>query len=234
MADQDALARLRGSDGLYRGIPLEGPFEGIQIEYAMDIPDTPFEDFKTISGLFSPQSIMRGVKVIDLIEGVFHVFPEAAVADVLKSFEIRHGAEFRTLTWFGEDIGPVPPLFVEGTVGSQPPGLLDLDTGSFRSRYAFSPNDPEVAFRKKGFASDIFGNTQEEQETVSPMVISVAGHPVGEAHIGRTEPGEVGDYEVSGTLGMDALKACVIVLPEVREKRLFLLCESKEGGRLKP
>lgn len=98
----------------------------------------------------------------------------------------------------------------------------------------FSPDDPEVTFRKKGFASDIFGNTQKEQETVSSMVISVAGRPPGEAHIGKMAPGEVGVYKVAGTLGMDVLKAGVIVLPEAKEKRLFLLCGSKEGGRLKP
>lgn len=37
IADQDALAGPKGSDGLYRGIPLQEPFEGIQIEHAMEI-----------------------------------------------------------------------------------------------------------------------------------------------------------------------------------------------------
>lgn len=233
-ANTSSLTGRKESDGAYRDIPLQGRLSELQVSFAMEIPDTPFEDFRGIAGLFSPQSIAEGVKVIDMIDGVFHVFPEAEAGEVMAEFETKHDDLFRSVTWYGTGIGLVPTIFVKGSVGNQRAGFLDLDAGSFRSRYAFTLGDRGVSFRDGGLVSDIFGNFVHEQETASPMPVLVEGHPVGEAHIASTSAGKVDDIPVSGTLGMDILRNCVIVIPETREKRLYLLCKPQAGGKITP
>jgi hypothetical protein len=228
------LTDRKQSDGTYQGIPLQGGLSESQVSFALEIPDTPFEDFRGIAGLFSPQSISRGVKVIDMIEGVFHVFPEAETGEVMAEFETRHDERFRPVTWYGTGVGLVPAIFVKGSVGNQRAGFLDLDTGSFRSRYAFTPGDRGISFRDGGLVSDIFGKFFHERETASPMPILVEGHPVGAAHVASTSTDTVVDIPVSGTLGMDILRNCVIVIPEAREKRLYLLCKPQSGGKTTP
>jgi hypothetical protein len=231
---QDKLRSFAADGEGYRNIPLEGKLAGARMSHAMVIPDTPFEDFKNIAGLFSPQSITEGVKVIDLISQTFHVFPQARSGDVIAEFEAKYAMRFQAVTWQGRSILPVPSLLVSAAAGNQKPGIFDVDTGRFPSGYAFSQDGTGIALRDGHFAADIFGHFTREKETASPFPVRVGNVPIGEARLAVITPGDVDGIKMEGTLGMDLLRRCVIVVPEIQEEKLFFLCKPQTGGSAAP
>lgn len=205
-------------------LPLQGSLAGVKIAVAAEIPDTPFEDFRNMAGLFSPQSITEGVKVIDFIDGNFQVYRTTATQDVLRRLERERGLHLHAAPWHGAGIPPIPPLLLKGSIGRFKPKLLDVDTGSFRSRYSFSPRKSGIAVRNGPKAADIFGHVRQAQETVRPLPVRVNDIMMGATPILAGGGGLVLDLPYHGTIGMDVLRNCILIIPEAREQRLYWFC----------
>lgn len=211
----------------YSNIPLEGIFQGATMASANGIPAPPFPDFEHLEGLFSPQSVTRGVKVIDMLGKELLYFPNAPTFDVVKFMEHRYQHPFHAARWFGREIKPVPALFVMGRVDRGPLGLLDIDTGSFQTKYQFPDSalpDTEPGRR----SADISGSEITTTRTLKALPIFIESYRAGDTKVTLTSSEQVEDHRVIGTIGADILKSCIIIIPDASEELLYWYCSQDE------
>jgi len=213
-------------DGAYAGIPLGGALTGAVISQALPLEDPPFADFKDQYGLFSPQSLTGGTKVVDLQRQEFRYFPNTPAGDIVKRIEQEYGHPLHATKWFGREIKPVPALLVRGRVGTAEAGLLDLDTGSFQTTYN-SARIGQIATEPGPRAADIHGNEMASRRSAEALPVFIDDTQAGSTKVTLTSPSEIDTNTMSGTIGADILKDCVLVIPDASEEYLYWYCSAE-------